>query len=860
MWSILVIGCVLCSLVWHGATRQEQERIHAGFQNRAQAQASLARERLRLYEEMVFSLRDSFLGQSEVNRQEFATVSRELLRRHSGVFALEWLRVVPAAEREAVEREATRELGFPFEFKQRNAAGQLVPAAPADEYTVILFVEPLADNQSVLGYDVTTAPSAEFIAAARRERKFVATRSFQLSQASAPGDEPGILFILPVYTGPEQDRLLGFVESVFRVQTMLSQAHVIGNNEALHSYYLDLEETNAAPQLLYANLAGEEPLRLGRSVTLPPTDQAGDFHDLIRIGGRRWLLVTQPNPEWVSAQRSAVPKLLLVGGLALTGLLALFVNNLLQRTDRVAREVDLRTRELRDSETRLQAILDHNPNVVWVKNLEGRYVLVNRQYERFWQRSAAATLGRTDEELFTPEIAAGYRRTDEQIKQTGEALRFELTVEQPGLGGPLTGLVQKFPLRDANGEIYGICGISTDITDRKLAEQEKLLIERKLLAAQKLESLGVLAGGIAHDFNNILTSVLANASFANLSLGPANPAEHNLRQIEQAARRAADLCQQMLAYAGKGKLTTDGVDLSDLVRGTASLLEVTINKNTRLDLRLEEKLPAVLGDPTQLRQIVMNLVINAADAIGPEPGVVTIATFRRFASAEMLHEALGHPTLPAGHYVGLSVTDNGCGMSPATLARIFEPFFTTKFSGRGLGLSAVLGIVQSHQGALFVESSPGHGSTFRLLLPATSVAAATAAPTNRDHVNRALTLRGNVLVIDDEPAVRFAASEVLRIHGAGTLLAPSGEEGVRLAQTRGSEINLVLLDMTMPGLGGEGTLQQLRAHGITCPVVIMSGYSEIETMQRTASYNVAGFLQKPFEIEELVQRLKPYLS
>jgi signal transduction histidine kinase/CheY-like chemotaxis protein len=420
-------------------------------------------------------------------------------------------------------------------------------------------------------------------------------------------------------------------------------------------------------------------------------------------------------------------------------------------------------------------------------------------------------------------------------------------------------LVRGRPIYDETGALRFLEGLAIDVTALKRAEAEKLAIERKLLAAQKLESLGVLAGGIAHDFNNILTSILGNASLARHDLASGQPIDRSLQQIELAARRAADLCQQMLAYAGKGKIVTDRVDLSELVRGTAALLEVTLKTRARLELHLASGLPAVVADPTQLRQIVMNLVINAADAMSGPAGLIIVTTFTQQADAALLRRAQGGAELEPGTYVGIEVRDHGSGMTPETIARIFEPFFTTKFSGRGLGLSAVLGIVQGHRGALFVESTPGQGSTFRLLLPATTGAASVSAYPFPTPAARSV-LRGTALVVDDEEAVRTIAGTVLGMHGAEVLLAASGEEAIELLRREGDRVAVVLLDMTMPGINGEETLRRMRLLNARQPVILMSGYSESETMQRSANLGVVRFIQKPFEIETLLAAAKPFLT
>jgi signal transduction histidine kinase/CHASE1-domain containing sensor protein len=415
-------------------------------------------------------------------------------------------------------------------------------------------------------------------------------------------------------------------------------------------------------------------------------------------------------------------------------------------------------------------------------------------------------------------------------------------------------------LYDPHDQLEFIDSLTIDITAQKIAESEKLTLVRKLAEGQKLESLGVLAGGIAHDFNNLLTAILGHASLARVSPRGTDTTE-SLGQIELAARRAADLCQQMLAYAGKSNFTTAPVDVSELVRGTVGLLEVSIGKNIRLALSLAPVLPPVLADATQLRQIIMNLVLNAADAIGSAPsGCIELITRRQHADHTLFAQAIGAPDLPAGDYTALEIRDNGCGMLPSLLARIFEPFFTTKFAGRGLGLSAVLGIVQGHHGALFVASTADQGTVFRLLLPSIApVNVTTPAPTHGTMQPHILQGR-SILVIDDEPTVRQITASVLKRFGLNVHAVGSGDEAVVLMRDQPVTIDLALLDLTMPGLSGEETLRilhELRPH---LPVILMSGYSESDILSRLGQHGAVDFLQKPFELDVLRAKVALALS
>jgi signal transduction histidine kinase len=339
--------------------------------------------------------------------------------------------------------------------------------------------------------------------------------------------------------------------------------------------------------------------------------------------------------------------------------------------------------------------------------------------------------------------------------------------------------------------------------------EEKKLSDEKMLEKQKLESLGVLAGGVAHDFNNLLTGILANASLAVETLPPNSPVQRMLNDVVDASDRAAHLTKQLLAYAGKGRFVVQAVDLSHLVRDISHLIQSSIPKNATVQLDLVPKLPCIEADAAQIQQLVMNLVINAAEAI-PEgrQGSVLVTTRVQEVDQNYIEQTLSPGEIVPGEYVSLEVHDTGAGMDQATLQRIFDPFFTTKFTGRGLGLAAALGIVRGHKGALKVYSTPGQGSTFKILFPAMQEGRQSAA------VKLAIALKpahhtGAVLVIDDEEVVRRTAKATLERNGYDILLAENGFEGVQLFQALANKICAVLLDLNMPGLGGEETLRQI---------------------------------------------------
>ncbi|QXE89018.1 hybrid sensor histidine kinase/response regulator [Geomonas subterranea] len=389
--------------------------------------------------------------------------------------------------------------------------------------------------------------------------------------------------------------------------------------------------------------------------------------------------------------------------------------------------------------------------------------------------------------------------------------------------------------------------------ERRLHEEERLRLEQQLLHAQKLESLGILAGGIAHDFNNILTGILGNSSLGLMRIAPDSPAVENLQNIEKGAIRAADLARQMLAYSGKGMFVVEPVSLNSLLTEMVHLLEVSVSKKCRLVLELAEELPPVQADSTQLRQIVMNLVINASEAIGDRGGTITIRSGYRHFDHQFLKSAWSERELAEGDFLFLQVEDDGCGMDEATLARIFDPFFTTKFTGRGLGMSAVLGIIRGHRGAIKVESRPGHGTTFTVVLPASELPVQDQVALQQPE--EAWQGSGTVLLVDDEEIICEVGASMLEQLGYEVVTALSGSRAVELYRERG-DVRFVILDLTMPQMDGEQTFQELRRFDPEVKVIISSGYSEQEVTRKLSGTGYLAFIQKPYSIQALSDVMK----
>ena len=400
------------------------------------------------------------------------------------------------------------------------------------------------------------------------------------------------------------------------------------------------------------------------------------------------------------------------------------------------------------------------------------------------------------------------------------------------------------------------------IAEIKQAQREKLALERKMLHAQKLESQGVLAGGIAHDFNNILAAILGNADLALYELPTMSPVRGNLQAIVEASKRAAEISNQMLAYSGKGQFIIEPINAGIIIREMAHLLEVSISKNAVINYNLLDNLPTFDGDVTQIRQVIMNLITNASEAIGDKGGFITLSTGEIFCDRayldsvnEVLQASLDEP-LPEGVYIYIEVADTGCGMDAETIGKIFDPFFTTKFTGRGLGMSAVLGIVIGHKGAIKISSDVEKGTTFTILFPANEPSA------NRFAVNMNAEVgwkewrgSGTVLIVDDEDTVRAVGEQMLDRMGFSVLTASDGREALKLYSEHTEEIVCVLLDLTMPHMNGEEVFSAMRRLNPGVKVVLCSGYNEQDATQRFAGKGLSGFIQKPYDMALLREKL-----
>jgi len=521
-------------------------------------------------------------------------------------------------------------------------------------------------------------------------------------------------------------------------------------------------------------------------------------------------------------------------------------------------ELQQANEHLRQSEANYRGIFDGVTDMIVVHDLEtGEILDVNAETARAtgYTREEFMRIGPVGTapqgEQYAPERAMAFM----EKAAAGEPQLFEWGfIDKAGEFHPTEVHIER-------GEIGGrpcLLGIVRDITERKQVEEERQLLEHQMQQAQKLESLGVLAGGIAHDFNNLLMAILGNASLALMKMQPESSGRTHIQKVETAAKRAAELTNQMLAYSGKGKFVVEPLLVSRVVEEMAHLLEAVISKKAVLKYDFVEDLPKVEADAAQIRQVVMNLILNGSDAIGDRSGVVTVTTGVLKADRAYLSDTYLDWDLPEGYYVFVEVSDTGRGMDAETRKKIFDPFFTTKFSGRGLGLAAVLGIVRGHKGALKVYSEPGRGTTVKVLLPAAEEPREVQVVKPRSAED--WQGEGCILVIDDEEMIRETSRMILEALGFDVLLAEDGRQGIEVFRANADDLDAVLLDMTMPHMGGEETFTELRRIRSDVRVILSSGYNEQEATNRFAGKGLAGFIQKPYLPQDLAELLRGILE
>lgn len=594
--------------------------------------------------------------------------------------------------------------------------------------------------------------------------------------------------------------------------------------------------------------------------------------EVLLLGLPLFVSVT-PGPRLISTYLTWQPTGVAVAGVLFALLSAVSISMAFQNKQRAEKlaevnrelthEADLRTRaEMGEMEakTELEEVLEQLPVHVWsaysgpdgvmaplrhirMPQLTGRPVEEYKVWPDSWYETVVAEDRDALRQLIDDLIAG---------RKSGGDIEYRI-VDVDGTVIHLADSIRSRP----EGEGRRLAGVIRDVTQIKEAEAERQRLEGRFEQTQKLESLGVLAGGIAHDFNNLLVGVLGHARLAAEDLPKTSPVQKSIQSIDRAARRAADLCRQMLAYAGKAPVSIQPIDLRESVEEMGELLRASIPASSVIEYEFEQDLPAVKADGSQLQQVVLNLITNASEAIGDAGGKITLSVGSRiYTGSELAQMDFGEDLKP-GRFVVLSVEDSGSGMDDETRRRIFEPFYTTKFTGRGLGLAAVIGIVRGHGGGIQIESKPGAGTCMRVAFPATDMLATPEPELTKDSTWRG---SGKVLIVEDEDSARELAATVLGRVGFEVLEASDGLEGVEIFRQNKEDIRCVLLDLAMPKMDGDEAHRHIRSLRADVPTLLCSGYPEQDAVARFSDLSSSGFIEKPYSPELLIAKVRAALQ
>jgi PAS domain S-box-containing protein len=716
-----------------------------------------------------------------------------------------------------------------------------IPAADSNqdaERLIIELCEPSDSAFAALGLDVGGSHTQR-VAAERARDTGQPSLSGLLYFATPAGRQDALAIYVPVYHGApdnteERRRAIkGWVSAGILIQPLI--ADLLRDEDQGVAFELVDAFAAQGPQVLYADPAW-------------PQGAKAEVTRALEVVGRGWQVRYAIKPEFYRVGGRNQPLMVLVGGLVLSLSLAALIWSLAGTRKRATDLANTMTASLHEALQRNRSHLAYTPLAVVETDSSFKIREWNPAAERIFGYSKQEILGQDPRLLVPvegqPEVSAhreallesetGTRHSMENLTRTGQRIQCEW---------------YNTALRDERGRFIGAICLADDVTDRHRAEEA-------LRQAQKLESLGVLSGGIAHDFNNLLTAILGNTEVA-LDRSHDDPIlQGALQRIDATSQRGSDLARQLLAYAGKAHFAIMPLDLNTIILEMGDLLSVSISKKVALRTDLQANLPPVDADSAQFQQVVMNLVINASEAIGDGPGTVTLRTRNVSYDQAQLAATFPGQVLNPGRYVRLEVQDDGCGMDAQTIGRIFDPFFTTKFTGRGLGLSAMLGIVRGHRAGIRVESSPGAGTTFILLFPASK--STVAHPATQPHPVQ--PMKGIVLVVDDEGVIRDLARNALETVGLQVFEARDGVEAVERFAEMKDLVDLVFLDMTMPRMGGAEAFRRIRSMSPTVRVLLTSGYTQKESLESLADLPPDGFLQKPFRVRELVHKVRDILQ
>jgi len=876
---VALSGLAVTLLVWQILRDTESRALAAEVRLGAEVRARSVRHELDHVVDVLETISLLVEIPGAGTRAQFRSMTAPLLVRNDAILGLGWNPLVLASDRAAHEDAGRRE-GLPgYGIRELAPDRALVAAGARSEYIVAFYLEPTEGNAAALGLDVGAEPMRRAALVRARDTGERALAG-PLSLVPSPEDT-GFLLFQPRYrpgaptsnSGERRTALLGYFVAVLRGDDLLAPALREFGESDIEMHVLEPSGPDGN-RVIYTPDRTNLPENPAPADIIATRGARGALAQvsMLDFGGRRFTLIQIPTEQFLARHTSLAPLLALVGGGLLSALLALHQHALRRQAWRVDHLVGKLTSEiaqrrqaesaLHEEKERLRITLDAIVDAAWDWNVAtGTLFLSDSWRERFGypperrQSDIAFWSGLIHPDDRERVLALFQRCID------GETDDYTCEYRIRSASGDWRWSLDRgrVVLRDEGGRPLRMVGAESDITAQKIAEEERKRFGLQLQHTQKLESLGVLAGGIAHDFNNLLVAILGGADVALAALPDESPGRDEIAQIRIAATRAAELVREMLAYSGRGRVDLEPIDVSVLVEKMLHLLRASISKTARLEFAASSGLPLVRGDATQIRQIVINLITNASDALGGEDGVVRVRTGRFDKQCAAVDGVLRLEPEPPGDTVFVEVEDTGVGMDLDTQSRIFDPFFTTKFQGRGLGLAAVLGIVRSHGGAVRLRSAPGRGTTFTILLPGADARYAALPPAHMQSHREDWRQQGVVLVVDDEPYVRSVVSRILTGAGFEVLAAEDGHAALELFRVHADSVVAVLLDVTMPGMSGDVVLRELRRIREDVRVVMSSGYGA-DTDANGDFEHVAAFLPKPYRANALLEALRSALA
>lgn len=843
---ILVGGVIACLAGFYLARSTQMDRARARFDAAVVEAEWRLQERLRVCGDLLRGIRGLVqAGGDDLDRERFRTFvqAMDLEHRYPGLLGVSYGVPLRPGELEAVEARLRDE--------HRDPGLHVYPGTGFGDDGIVLFAEPEEANAPALGFNSASSPDQRGSLIDARDSGDIRT-SPPMPVAQAPRAGPGLVLRIAVYRGsgvPEttearREAFSGYANAIFLLQQLAAEATARLSRDGVRVRMVDV--TDMAEPRVFLQGGTDFPRRWWHSLGPGGLKERAE----LGIAGRRWALEFSAGPSFFQTGEVGFPWLVGLVGLLISLLLAAFVRSVSLTGVRARDLAERMTGRLRMSESRLRAITQVMPDVIYVVDSEGRYIEVHTGDPSRLVAPAEMLAGRKMGQVLPAPVAARMMETIRRALDEARVQSVEYVLESPQGVAHFEARVAPMGI-EVDGKPCVIC-VARDVTERHSQEEAHL-------QAQKLEGLGLLAGGIAHDFNNLLAAMQGYLSLGRIAVEEGKDPSTFLERMDASIRRAADLSRQLLAYSGRAAFKVERLDLNALVEEMGGLLSVTRAKKVTFDLRLQPGLPPILGDRAQLQQVVMNLVTNASEAIGSEAGLVELSTEAGVLGVDDLERRMAGQDLAPGPYVTLMVRDNGIGMNDEVLARVFDPFFTTKPTGRGLGLSAMRGILRAHRAGIEIQSRPGQGTTFKLHFPAEEGTLARSGEAVAAG-GRARSLSGTLLVADDESILRDTSRMMIERMGMGVIEAADGEEAWTIYQARHETLRGIVLDLTMPRMGGAEVHRLIRRVAPRFPIVLCSGYSREALPELVDLDEPTVFLQKPFNYAQLEAAIREVLD